>query len=151
MSTPSMVRLWINQVGCVQKRHARGRRPPSFYTCLSHLSVFFQRVLSACVLRNTAFSDAVNKLSEAAAQPSGGGGEIRTHETFRPSGFQDRRDQPLCHPSGRNTVRQECAIPANQSKRQTAVAALYERRSAMVGGHTSPLQQDWTRHVDMFM
>jgi hypothetical protein len=29
-----------------------------------------------------------------------GGGEIRTHETFRPSGFQDRRDQPLCHPSG---------------------------------------------------
>src|SRR6266576_7333299 len=28
-----------------------------------------------------------------------GGGEIRTHETFRPSGFQDRRDQPLCHPS----------------------------------------------------
>src|SRR5262249_14595642 len=29
----------------------------------------------------------------------GGGGEIRTHEPFRPSGFQDRRDQPLCHPS----------------------------------------------------
>jgi hypothetical protein len=29
-----------------------------------------------------------------------GGGEIRTHEAFRPSGFQDRRDQPLCHPSG---------------------------------------------------
>ena len=29
----------------------------------------------------------------------GGGGEIRTHEAFRPSGFQDRRDQPLCHPS----------------------------------------------------
>jgi hypothetical protein len=28
-----------------------------------------------------------------------GGGEIRTHEAFRPSGFQDRRDQPLCHPS----------------------------------------------------
>jgi hypothetical protein len=31
---------------------------------------------------------------------AGGGGEIRTHEAFRPSGFQDRRDQPLCHPSG---------------------------------------------------
>jgi hypothetical protein len=29
-----------------------------------------------------------------------GGGEIRTHEAFRPSGFQDRRNQPLCHPSG---------------------------------------------------
>ena len=28
-----------------------------------------------------------------------GGGEIRTHEAFQPSGFQDRRDQPLCHPS----------------------------------------------------
>jgi hypothetical protein len=32
---------------------------------------------------------------------AGGGGEIRTHEAFRPSGFQDRRDQPLCHPSGK--------------------------------------------------
>ena len=31
-----------------------------------------------------------------------GGGEIRTHETFRPSGFQDRRNQPLCHPSRPN-------------------------------------------------
>ena len=30
----------------------------------------------------------------------GGGGEIRTHEAFGPSGFQDRRNQPLCHPSG---------------------------------------------------
>ena len=29
----------------------------------------------------------------------GGGGEIRTHEAFRPSGFQDRRNEPLCHPS----------------------------------------------------
>ena len=29
----------------------------------------------------------------------GGGGGIRTHETFPPSGFQDRRIRPLCHPS----------------------------------------------------
>src|SRR6266550_4162816 len=28
-----------------------------------------------------------------------GGGEIRTHEAFRPAGFQDRCNQPLCHPS----------------------------------------------------
>ena len=33
------------------------------------------------------------------AYEGSGGGEIRTHEAFRPSGFQDRRDQPLCHPS----------------------------------------------------
>ena len=33
-----------------------------------------------------------------------GGGEIRTHEAFRPSGFQDRRDQPLCHPSPGSVV-----------------------------------------------
>src|SRR5215475_475973 len=33
-----------------------------------------------------------------------GGGEIRTHEAFRPSGFQDRRDQPLCHPSGKLVI-----------------------------------------------
>src|SRR5260370_20687124 len=40
--------------------------------------------------------------ANAAPWPSyegSGGGEIRTHEAFRPSGFQDRRDQPLCHPS----------------------------------------------------
>src|SRR5438067_8791954 len=35
------------------------------------------------------------------ARSRSGGGEIRTHEAFRPSGFQDRRDQPLCHPSGK--------------------------------------------------
>src|SRR5436190_9461592 len=35
---------------------------------------------------------------------AGGGGEIRSHEAFRPSGFQDRRIQPLCHPSRQNEV-----------------------------------------------
>ena len=30
-----------------------------------------------------------------------GGGGIRTHEGFRPAGFQDRSHQPLDHPSGR--------------------------------------------------
>ena len=29
----------------------------------------------------------------------GGGGGIRTHGTLRLSGFQDRRNRPLCHPS----------------------------------------------------
>jgi len=29
----------------------------------------------------------------------GGGSGIRTHETLRPAGFQDRCIQPLCHPS----------------------------------------------------
>ncbi len=29
----------------------------------------------------------------------GGGGGIRTHGTFRLSGFQDRRNRPLYHPS----------------------------------------------------
>jgi hypothetical protein len=29
----------------------------------------------------------------------GGGGGIRTHGPLRVSGFQDRRDRPLCHPS----------------------------------------------------
>ena len=31
---------------------------------------------------------------------NGGGGGIRTHEGFRPAGFQDRSHQPLDHPSG---------------------------------------------------
>src|SRR6266513_4861369 len=30
----------------------------------------------------------------------GGGREIRTPEGSPPSGFQDRRNRPLCHPSG---------------------------------------------------
>ena len=40
----------------------------------------------------------------------GGGGEIRTHEAFRPSGFQDRRDQPLCHPSQRMVISDAFAV-----------------------------------------
>jgi hypothetical protein len=35
---------------------------------------------------------------------TGGGGGIRTHEAFRPAGFQDRSHQPLDHPSRRVTV-----------------------------------------------
>ena len=31
----------------------------------------------------------------------GGGGGIRTPGTSRFNGFQDRRNRPLCHPSGR--------------------------------------------------
>src|SRR6266496_3820741 len=45
-----------------------------------------------------------------------GGGEIRTHEAFRPAGFQDRCNQPLCHPSG-ISCRENCAIPPKLSKR----------------------------------
>ena len=33
------------------------------------------------------------------AHQRGGGGGIRTHGTLRLSGFQDRRNRPLCHPS----------------------------------------------------
>src|SRR5262245_21877000 len=39
-----------------------------------------------------------------------GGGEIRTHEAFRPSGFQDRRDQPLCHPSGELVITDQQSV-----------------------------------------
>ena len=38
-----------------------------------------------------------NKVIEG--KNSSGGSEIRTHERFRVSGFQDRCNQPLCHPS----------------------------------------------------
>ena len=48
---------------------------------------------------------------------SGGGGEIRTHEAFRPSGFQDRRNQPLCHPSGEEMCAGHFATGARVSKR----------------------------------
>src|SRR3989338_8451655 len=36
----------------------------------------------------------------------GGGGGIRTHETFRSAAFQERCLQPLGHPSVRSTIRQ---------------------------------------------
>lgn len=38
-------------------------------------------------------------------EQDGGGGGIRTHGTLRPSGFQDRRNRPLYHPSGNNGSR----------------------------------------------
>jgi hypothetical protein len=47
---------------------------------------------------------------------TGGGGEIRTHEAFRPSGFQDRRNQPLCHPSGRLVGRELITLLLQYSK-----------------------------------
>src|ERR671932_366431 len=54
-----------------------------------------------------------------------GGGEIRTHEAFRPSGFQDRRDQPLCHPSEEPLIRSRKLItPLRQySKRNQAAVS----------------------------
>jgi hypothetical protein len=59
----------------------------------------------------------VNCLAAHPEDEKSGGGEIRTHETFRPSGFQDRRNQPLCHPSGKSDrTRKECAIAGKRSK-----------------------------------
>jgi hypothetical protein len=43
-------------------------------------------------------------LSQVLDNKGYGGGEIRTHEAVRPSGFQDRRNQPLCHPSERIVI-----------------------------------------------
>src|SRR5438132_10789713 len=59
----------------------------------------------------SSFSHATNTWSAKStgnAIEGGGGGEIRTHEAFRPSGFQDRRDQPLCHPSQEANSRELC-------------------------------------------
>jgi hypothetical protein len=42
----------------------------------------------------------VEQKDQAIDHLTGGGGGIRTHETLlRPNGFQDRRFQPLTHPS----------------------------------------------------
>ena len=70
---------------------------------------------------------------------AGGGGEIRTHEAFRPSGFQDRRNQPLCHPSG-EFGRENCAITGELSKGA--------RRTGLKRRPESPKQ---ARQVNMFM
>ena len=48
-------------------------------------------------------------LSLAIARSADGGrGEIRTHGTLRPSGFQDRRNRPLCHPSKERKIEWRC-------------------------------------------
>ena len=58
---------------------------------------------TACDLRNKArlrFTPAWQPSLCASLQAkAGGGGGIRTHEAFRPAGFQDRSHQPLDHPS----------------------------------------------------
>jgi hypothetical protein len=42
---------------------------------------------------------------------NGGGGGIRTHESFRSAGFQDRSHQPLDHPSEALNARNVAALP----------------------------------------
>jgi hypothetical protein len=44
------------------------------------------------------------QMTRSSQQRTGGGSGIRTHETRRPNGFQDRRNRPLCHPSESSIV-----------------------------------------------
>src|SRR5205807_10178213 len=53
---------------------------------------------------------------------AGGGGGIRTHEAFRPAGFQDRSHKPLDHPS-ENLDREKCATAERLSKRASPIQA----------------------------
>ena len=74
-----------------------------------------------------------------------GGGEIRTHEAFRPSGFQDRRDQPLCHPSGAANSRSQIhysITPLLQVKSRDRAGMEYWSAGAM---------RRFARQRDMFM
>ena len=67
----------------------------------------FENALKQCCLATTEVEDQTTNSQHRV----GGGGEIRTHEAFRPSGFQDRRNQPLCHPSRVAHVRPEIHYP----------------------------------------
>jgi hypothetical protein len=51
------------------------------------------------VSRHTLGSASSDRSKVAHRKVNGGGGGIRTHEGFRPAGFQDRSHQPLDHPS----------------------------------------------------
>ncbi len=62
----------------------------------------------------TAFSSRNRKSAIENRKLDGGGGEIRTHEAFRPAGFQDRCNQPLCHPS-RNRSGSTCPCRAKRA------------------------------------
>src|SRR6266516_2921599 len=61
----------------------------------------------------TAFSSRNRKSAIENRKLDGGGGEIRTHEAFRPAGFQDQCNQPLCHPS-RNRSGSTCLVARNE-------------------------------------
>ncbi len=50
----------------------------------------------------------------AVGNNAGGGGGIRTHGARRPSGFQDRRIRPLCHPSAVASLRGTASRSADQ-------------------------------------
>ena len=56
-----------------------------------------------------AFPSSTNRKSKIKNRKlNGGGGGIRTHEAFRPAGFQDRSHKPLDHPSRNYGSREVC-------------------------------------------
>src|SRR6266481_8579403 len=99
--------------------------------------------------------EVVSNILQAARWKKRGGGEIRTHEAFRPSGFQDRRIQPLCHPSPKISVarivpslqgwaRVDRAVPCSMLR----VAAEPQKFGIVRWSGRSTKR---TRQVDMFM
>lgn len=77
-----------------------------------------------------------------AVHEASGGGEIRTHEAFRPSGFQDRRNQPLCHPSGEEMCAGHFATGARVSKRDCGSSSSFAaQRSHLFPVGTVPVEK----------
>ena len=58
------------------------------------------RWFSSPICKPTRLAKSTNRSSNE----SGGGGGIRTHESLRSAGFQDRSHQPLDHPSNGDRV-----------------------------------------------
>ncbi len=69
-----------------------------------------------CYAKSSCFSAS---LAQVPHNQGDGGGEIRTHEAFGPSGFQDRRNQPLCHPAG-ETIKVAKSVPSRRTRASTA-------------------------------
>ena len=87
-----------------------------------------------------------NKFRHKIPNSQSGGGGIRTHESFRPAGFQDRCLQPLGHPSGGGTV----ADPGRRRTSADGYAALASRGAPVQRSHGPAAALPWARCANQY-
>ena len=87
----------ISTEECMRSAWVLHVKPPqmSIYSTTSPSSLKLRRAFFAFIR----FFYGLPFVASGTEAKNGGGGGIRTHGTLRPSGFQDRRNRPLYHPS----------------------------------------------------
>jgi hypothetical protein len=77
----------------------------------------------------------------------GGGGGIRTHGALRLSGFQDRRDRPLCHPSSSSPLSEKKTKISTGNLIFSKPGAATKKISAL--HHSCQISQKEQKHVSL--